>query len=317
MTQEIVRALVNGVWVTEVASQGGGGGGGVTEITSTDMSVTITDPTGPTVDLSVSGGSQPVGALSSKEFLFTEEATAENVTFPITAADTGGQVFTVAGDHVGDFFGSASFTVVGSTGNDGLYTVSSVTLDAGNTLVGVSETVADDTADGDITFGRYIAEFEVAEGIVLDDIRLYILEEWAAPLGGGQCAFFMGDLDDPVGFYGDFDILSGASYDPRNLQDNSFVSLREPLAFVSGGGTFSASGVFGLFSNKTVRNSAGTGTTPAMGSKSQDPGFRYPEASTITATLITALSTTPVTPTGLFLVKIIYFAFQTPTDATF
>ncbi len=26
MTQEIVRALVNGVWVTEVASQGGGGG---------------------------------------------------------------------------------------------------------------------------------------------------------------------------------------------------------------------------------------------------------------------------------------------------
>ncbi len=36
----------------------GGAGGGITEITSGDMSVTITDPTGPTVDLSVSGGSQ-------------------------------------------------------------------------------------------------------------------------------------------------------------------------------------------------------------------------------------------------------------------
>ncbi len=37
----------------------GGGGGGITEITSTDMSVTITDPTGPTVDLSATGGSTP------------------------------------------------------------------------------------------------------------------------------------------------------------------------------------------------------------------------------------------------------------------
>ncbi len=60
MTQEIVRALVNGVWVTEVSNQGGGGGGGVTEITSTDMSITVTNPSGPTVDLSASGGSQPI-----------------------------------------------------------------------------------------------------------------------------------------------------------------------------------------------------------------------------------------------------------------
>ncbi len=59
MTQEIVRKLVNGVWETVVADQGGGPGGGITEITSTDMSVTITDPTGPTADLSVSGGAQP------------------------------------------------------------------------------------------------------------------------------------------------------------------------------------------------------------------------------------------------------------------
>ncbi len=68
MTQEIVRALVNGVWVTEVANQGGGGSGGITEITSQDNSVTITDPTGPTADLSVSGGSQP--NLIRVEFAF-------------------------------------------------------------------------------------------------------------------------------------------------------------------------------------------------------------------------------------------------------
>ncbi len=58
MSTEIVRELVDGEWVTTVAA-GGGGGGGISEITSTDMSVTVTDPTGPTVDLSASGGSQP------------------------------------------------------------------------------------------------------------------------------------------------------------------------------------------------------------------------------------------------------------------
>ncbi len=56
MTKEIVRELLNGEWVTAVRDSGGAGGGSVSEITSTDMSVTITDPTGPTVDLSVPGG---------------------------------------------------------------------------------------------------------------------------------------------------------------------------------------------------------------------------------------------------------------------
>ncbi len=57
MTKEIVRELLNGEWVTAVRDAGSGGGS-VSEITSTDMSVTITDPAGPTVDLSASG-SQP------------------------------------------------------------------------------------------------------------------------------------------------------------------------------------------------------------------------------------------------------------------
>ncbi len=62
MTQEIVRELVDGVWVTRPKDQSGGPGGGITEITSTDMSVTITDPSGPTADLSVSGGSSAVAS---------------------------------------------------------------------------------------------------------------------------------------------------------------------------------------------------------------------------------------------------------------
>ncbi len=50
MTQEIVRALVNGVWVTEVSNQGGGGGGsqpvfqafGPFEVTAADIAALFT-----------------------------------------------------------------------------------------------------------------------------------------------------------------------------------------------------------------------------------------------------------------------------------
>lgn len=60
MTEEIGRRLINDVWVTNVEAQSGGGGGGITRVTSDDETVTITNPTGPTVDLSASGGSQPL-----------------------------------------------------------------------------------------------------------------------------------------------------------------------------------------------------------------------------------------------------------------
>jgi hypothetical protein len=46
---------------TSVQSVATGSGGGITEITSDDSSVTITDPTGPVTDLSVAGGGGGVG----------------------------------------------------------------------------------------------------------------------------------------------------------------------------------------------------------------------------------------------------------------
>lgn len=60
------EAVVTVTCVPIFVDAAGGGGGGITEITSEDESVTITNPTGPTVDLSASGGgSQPIGALLS------------------------------------------------------------------------------------------------------------------------------------------------------------------------------------------------------------------------------------------------------------
>ncbi len=88
MSTEIVRELVDGEWVTTVAA-GGGGGGGVSEITSQDMTVTITDPTGPTVDLSAGGGSQPGADRTLRfDFDFTMAAAlATGVTVWTPAAD--------------------------------------------------------------------------------------------------------------------------------------------------------------------------------------------------------------------------------------
>ncbi len=64
MTEEVARRLIDNVWVTNVEAQGGSGGGGITRVTSDDETVTITNPTGPTVDLSAGGGSQPGAAIA-------------------------------------------------------------------------------------------------------------------------------------------------------------------------------------------------------------------------------------------------------------
>ncbi len=87
MTKEIVRELVNGEWVTAVRDAGAGGGS-VSEITSIDMSVTITDPTGPTVDLSVSGGLQPV-SVASVTLDAADLGVIGDTGFQLVAAQTG------------------------------------------------------------------------------------------------------------------------------------------------------------------------------------------------------------------------------------
>ena len=67
--------------------------------------------------------------------------------FSITAADAGANTFTIAGEksafvRVGD-----TFSIISSTANDGDYTVTSVTFDGTDTVIGVAS-VTDGTADG-------------------------------------------------------------------------------------------------------------------------------------------------------------------------
>lgn len=71
-------------------------------------------------------------------------------TFAIDAVDTGTKVFEVVGDQTSTFTTGRRFGVIGSTGNDGYYTVASSTFAGPNTEITVDETIPDDTADGDI-----------------------------------------------------------------------------------------------------------------------------------------------------------------------
>lgn len=66
----------------------------------------------------------------------------------ITAVDQPNKKFTLAGDLTASFTGVTSINVQDSTANDGIYTVVSVTLVSGNTVVTVSESLPSNVANG-------------------------------------------------------------------------------------------------------------------------------------------------------------------------
>jgi hypothetical protein len=79
---------------------------------------------------------------------------AETLTFD--AADGAGGTVTIDGDHTTEFAAGVDFNAVGSTGNDGGYTVAAVELAGGDTVITVEadQTIADATADGQIHRGE-------------------------------------------------------------------------------------------------------------------------------------------------------------------
>ena len=77
--------------------------------------------------------------------------TTNTVSLPITGVNQLTQTFTVAGDQTAYFPSASGFTVAGSTGNDGVYTVVSATLNAGNTDIITVMPIPNAVADGAIT----------------------------------------------------------------------------------------------------------------------------------------------------------------------
>lgn len=80
----------------------------------------------------------------------------------ITAVDQGAKKFTVAGDQNLKYVTGLPVIVTDSTGNDGQYTIDTVTVVAGpNTEIVVLEAIPDATVDGDIAV---IVEYTMLEG---------------------------------------------------------------------------------------------------------------------------------------------------------
>jgi len=71
----------------------------------------------------------------------------------IVGVDTGTDTITIDGDHTADIEADDYVTIRGSTGNDGIYTVSSVSLNGSDTDVVLNESIGDSTADGICIYG--------------------------------------------------------------------------------------------------------------------------------------------------------------------
>ena len=70
---------------------------------------------------------------------------------PVQGVNTSTEVFTITGDLTADIEAGDKIVISGSTGNDGVYTVTAVAANGGNTDITVSEDVTNATADGTLT----------------------------------------------------------------------------------------------------------------------------------------------------------------------
>lgn len=70
----------------------------------------------------------------------------------ITAVNTGSKTFTVTGDVSNKYLPGMKIEVIGSTSNDGIYTVISATYGVGTTAIVVSESIPTGTVDGKTSF---------------------------------------------------------------------------------------------------------------------------------------------------------------------
>ena len=115
--------------------------------TSNDRDYTV-------VSSSVPGGNTEIIVSETITDDIPDGAIEFNHNHPVTGVSTGSDTFTIAGDHTGEFAADDNLKIVGSTGNDGSYTVSSSSFAAGDTTIIVNETIPDSTPDGDVIVVR-------------------------------------------------------------------------------------------------------------------------------------------------------------------
>jgi len=88
----------------------------------------------------------PVGPSGGDRYLISPHE------YAIVGVNTTTEVVEIAGDHSTELGVGDSFAIDDSTGNDGAYTVSSITYNAPNTEITVNEDITDATVNGDVLF---------------------------------------------------------------------------------------------------------------------------------------------------------------------
>jgi uncharacterized protein (TIGR02217 family) len=126
----------------------------------------IRKPVGGTVVVAVDGAESSAYSLDTTTGIITWDHTS----YSIQAVDTGNNVVELTGDLTGTMSAGDSFEISGSTGNDGVYTISALTYDSGNnrTEITTSKSIDDSTADGNVLHGQPNASQTVTAGYEFD-----------------------------------------------------------------------------------------------------------------------------------------------------
>ena len=112
----------------------------------------------------------------------SSNTTGWKVSHSITGVSTGNDTFTISGNQLDDFLPGVEFEVTGSTGNDGTWTVESISYDGTDTTITAEEDISNSTADGNIELGdtELVGDVDTAvltienttNGVTYDDIAV-------------------------------------------------------------------------------------------------------------------------------------------------
>ena len=109
-----------------------------------------------------------VSGSTGNDGLYTVVSSTDNtinMNFPITNVNQVNKEFTISGDYTSLITVGDTLSVSGSTGNDGTYTIASLTLSSGDTIIEVDEAIPDGTIDGTITVAVLTTDIVVDEVI--------------------------------------------------------------------------------------------------------------------------------------------------------
>ena len=198
-----------------------------------------------------SGGSQPYKTLN-QTYAWDEPGLAA-ISLPIVAVDQGQKTFTVDGDQtarITDFI-----YISGSTGNDGVYSVDSVTLDGGDTVITVLEAIPDATVDGIIGGGGGIeVGFTPSDGDVLVFCGIFLMEAfdgdnptvelgWPDDVGGlAEISATGGNVDNVQDAHLRYTVMNGGGLWPNSSIHVYRFTDSEPVKLVVTNGSFADPG---------------------------------------------------------------------------